>query len=160
MNGKQFRNNLVLKLQELPAPFKWLRWNIGYYGVVVSDGGEIMAGRGSRWWNDGSRECLYMMAGHRWALVVAAKLWLVVGGGDKIIGGRVWCLVSNAQKCFFKQRKWQYCKREAKEETFMKSNIGCIEDVDVMWMTWRRQGQACRLNNEEQAAKKIINCDL
>ena len=48
MNVKQFRNNLVFKFQELPAPFKWLQSNIGYYGVVVSDGGEIMAGRGSQ----------------------------------------------------------------------------------------------------------------
>ena len=39
--------------------------------MFVYDGGEIMAS-------------------YRWALVAAATLWLVVVGGDKIIGGRGW----------------------------------------------------------------------
>ena len=44
----------------------------------MGDGGEIKAVRG--WWQQNY--------GLSW--VVGAKLWLIVGGGDKIMAGRGW----------------------------------------------------------------------
>ena len=45
----------------------------------MGGGGKIMASRGWSWVVGGE-----IMAGRRWLQVVAPKLWLVVGGGDKI----------------------------------------------------------------------------
>ena len=42
------------------------------------------------------------MASYRWALVAAATLWLVVVGGDKIIGGR------GSLQMVLVGRRWSY----------------------------------------------------
>ena len=48
---------------------------------VVAGGGKIMTDRG--WW----------LQNYGWFWVVEIKLWLVVGGDDKIMAGRGWLWV-------------------------------------------------------------------